>query len=213
MDYADENLAKQNSILRCCDYMLVMVSNNYLKDYYSMSVLIKKYKKGGRNAKVIPIVIEKSIYEPEQQAKLEGFWEKRFSDYKEEYFTGDFRGKTAEMLKEMQSIKEMIGCFVEFSIQKDPKSSLEPFKKVIMQIEKNKKGIIEERKEVYVENYFDKCQIIQAKGHAEVKAKQINGQDSHSGLDEIIKAIQEELEGMQSQEAESAKDALGLLQD
>lgn len=213
MDYADENLAKQNSILRCCDYMLVLVSNSYLKDYYSMNVLAKNYKKDGRNIKVIPIVIEKSIYEPEQQAKLEKDWEERFTDYQKEFFDGDFKGKAAERLREMQIIKEMIGCFVEFSIQKDPKSSLAPFKKLIMQIEKNKKGIIEERKEVYVENYYDKCQINQAKGHGKIKAKQVNGMDLHSALDALIKAMAEELEGMQSQDAESAKDALELLKD
>lgn len=213
MDYADINIAKENSILRCCNYMLVMVSNGYLKDFYSMKILAKNYKKGGRNPKVVPVIIEKSIYEPEQQAELEDFWEHRTEDYKEKFFKGDFGGKKAETIKEMQNIKEMIGDFVEFSIRKDPKSNLKPCEKVIKKIEKNNKGIIEEKEGVHVENYFDKCQIIQAKGHAKVKTKQVNGQDPHSDLDEIIKAIKEELEDMQGQDAESAKDALGLLQD
>lgn len=213
MDYADINIAKENSILRCCSYMLVMVSNECLKDFYSMKILAKNYKKGGQNRKVIPVIIEKSIYEPEQQAELEDFWEHRTEDYKDKFFKGNFGGKKAETIKEMQSITEMIGDFVEFSIRKDPKSNLEPYEKVLKKIEKNNKGIIEEKEGVHVKNYFDKCQIIQAKGHAKVKGKQVNGQDSHNGLDEIIKAINEELEGMQSQDAESAKDALGLLQD
>ena len=213
MDYADINIAKQNSILRCCTYMLVMVSNEYLKDFYLMKILAKNYKKGGQNRKALPVIIEKSIYEPEQQAELEDFWEHRTEGYKEKFFTGNFGGKKAETIKEMQSITEMIGDFVEFSVRKDPKSNLKPFEKVIKRIEKNNKGIIEEKEGVRVENYFDKCQIIQAKGHAKVKAKQVNEQDSHSDLEEIIKAIKEELENMQSQEAESAKDALGLLQE
>ncbi len=210
--HVNMNLRGKNNVLQYFDYILVIVSIKCLEDYSLMEILLGNYKLKGKNKKVIPVIIEDEIYEPEKQAELDAYWEKRIDDYKG-YFKGDFGGKTAKTIEKMQAIRTILSSFLDFSTQKDQKSDLEPFERVTKQIEENKKGIIENRRDVRMENYYSKCQFNQAGENGTVIATQNNENGAENDLNMIIAAVEKELKSLKEAEAENIKDMLSMLRE
>lgn len=210
--HVNVNLKGKNNVLQYFDCILVVVSSECLKDYSLMEILAANYKDKGKNKKVIPVIIEDEIYEPEKQAELDAYWEKRINNYKT-YFKGDFGGKEAKTIEKMQAICAMLSSFLDFSTQKDQKSDLELFQRVKKQIEENKKGIIEDRREVRMECYYNQCQINQASENGTVIATQNNENGAEKDLNSIIKTVEIELESMKEEEAENIKDMLNMLRE
>lgn len=216
----ENNLAnvKSNSnrklkLLRYFDYIVVILSKKCLEDYTLMEVLADNFVigKNGKNKKIIPIIIEQDIYEPETRAQIIKWWIDRYNDYEKNFFRGKYGDDISKTLEKMQQIIEMLKMFLVFSKDKDIKSDEEPYSRLIKKIEEYS-GVIHERSGVLVNNNYNynQCQIINAEDDSTVNATQNNG-ISKDELKSIVDLIENNLEKLNQEQAEDLKDTLSMV--
>lgn len=198
-------------LLKYFDYLVIILSDKCLKDYTLMEILVDNFSMGKncKNKKIIPIFIEQKLYEPEIRAEIIKWWNDRCDDYNRNYFRGNFGDEISKTLEKMQQIIEMLKKFLEFSKDKDIKSDVEPYLRLIRQIEENN-GVIYERSEIVEQNTYNNCQFVEAKDNSTVTATQNNG----IGKDElkgIIDLIEKNLEKLNQEQAEDLQDTLSMV--
>lgn len=119
-----KSYGKKGDIIKCFDYVTVIISKSFLEDLDSLDVLVENYKIGKKNKKILPIIVWKELYEPEIKAEVLEKMQARIDDYMKHHFKNDFDGVAANDLKRMQQKLKMLESFIEFAIERDPKTSL-----------------------------------------------------------------------------------------
>lgn len=138
-------------IINNFDYFVVIISEEIFSDLDLLDILESNYT--DKNEKLIPIIVDKSLYESESKSNIIKALRERTKKFKEERFDDDFTGIEASELKKMQKILKFLQDFIEFVTKRDRKKNLRPSKKIIQYIEYHRKEKVpEKRKEETREN-------------------------------------------------------------
>ncbi len=205
------NSNRKVKLLKHFDYLVIILSDNCLKDYILMEILVDNFSMGKncKNKKIIPIIIDQDLYEPETRAQIIKSWIDRSKKYEQDFFTGDYGDDITKTLEKMQHIREMLKNFLNFAIEKDIRSDEEPYLRLIRQIEENS-GVIYERSGIVIENNYNNCQFNQPKDNSTVIATQNNGIGKDE-LNNIIDLIEKNLEKLNQEQAEDLQDTLSMV--
>lgn len=119
---ADTNIAFNDTvdIINHFNYMVVVVSEELLKDLDSLDLLLDNYLLYEDNPKILPLVIWKELYDPNTKVDIVKRHEENIDVYKEKYANTKI-GK--QELKRMNRIHEMLESFVEFATIRDKKTN------------------------------------------------------------------------------------------
>ena len=115
---------KKGDIIKCFDYVTVIVSKSFLEDLDLLDILVENYKIGKKNKKMLPIIVWKELYEPEVKAEVLQKMQTRIDDYKNRYFKNDFNGVAVKDLQRMQKKLKMLEHFIDFAIERDQKRNI-----------------------------------------------------------------------------------------
>ena len=203
--------SRKLNLLKKFDYFVVFLSNECLKDYSLMEVLVEYFNtsSNNKNKKILPIFIDETLYEPETGEDIVNSWKERGNKFKEKYFTGNFGDDTSKTVEKMQQISYMLRKFLVFAREKDTKSDEDPYLRLVRKIEEHS-GVTHERSGVMVNNTYNECQIINAKDHSTVTATQNNGINKDE-LKDIVDLIEKNIEKLNQEQAEDLQDTLSMV--
>lgn len=121
-------------VINYYDYVVVIISKTFLEDLDLLDVLVTNYEIEGKNRKILPIIIWKDLYKPEVKAEVLENFKKRIDAYRTNHFDDDFSGNVAEELKKMQQILNMLKYFIKFATERDRKTNLQAYEKLLKYI-------------------------------------------------------------------------------
>lgn len=199
------------NLLKIHDYFVVILSKKCLEDYTLMEILVENFNISNnyKNKKILPIFIDKALYEPETREEIANSWTERANKFKERYSTGNYGDDTYNTEDKMRRIACMLRKFLVLAREKDIKSDEAPYLRLIKKIEENS-GVTHERSGVMVNNTYNECQIINAKDHSTVTATQNNGINKDE-LKDIVDLIEANLEKLNQEQAEDLQDTLSMI--
>lgn len=118
----DTNIAFNDKvdIINYYDYLIVVVTEQLLKDLDSLDILLDNYSLYGDNEKILPLILWKDLYKPNVKADVIENYKKEIDEYEEKY--SNSRVGQYE-LKRMKKIFEMLESFLEFATNRDKKTN------------------------------------------------------------------------------------------
>lgn len=118
----DTNIAFHDKvdIVNYYDYLVVVVSEQLLKDLDSLDILLDNFSLYGDNEKILPLILWKDLYKPNIKADVIENYKKEIDEYEEKYSTSRVG---QHELKRMKKIYEMLENFLEFATNRDKKAN------------------------------------------------------------------------------------------
>lgn len=144
----EKSYDEEIDVISYYDYVAVIISKAFLEDLDLLDVLVKNYEIGGKNRKVVPIIIWKDLYKPETKAEVVENLQKRIDTYRANHFDDDFSGNVAEELKKMQQILNMLKHFIKFATERDRKTNLQANEKLLKYIRYDRGGDVADKEGV-----------------------------------------------------------------
>lgn len=116
----DTNIAFNDKvdIVNYYDYLVVVVSEQLLKDLDSLDILLDNFSLYGDNEKILPLILWKDLYNPNVKADVIENYKKEIDEYEKKYSTSRVG---QHELKRMKKIYEMLESFLKFATNRDKK--------------------------------------------------------------------------------------------
>ena len=147
----DTNIAFNDKvdIVNYYDYLIVVVSEQLLKDLDSLDILLDNFSLYGDNEKILPLILWKDLYKPIVKADVIENYKNEIDEYEKKY--SNSRVGQHE-LKRMKKIYEMLESFLEFATNRDKKTNKMSGDKKILSYILSVSGKPVADKEICVEN-------------------------------------------------------------
>lgn len=131
---------KNKNIASAYDYVGMIFSVQSLKDYPLMCDVIGVFQIKRNRNKIIPLIVEDKIYEPEIQGEIVQCWDNRISAFNEGYYQKDHSISVLEKLRKMQEIRNCLEDIFCFATDIDKKSDLSVFDKIKKRVKEDEEG-------------------------------------------------------------------------
>ena len=157
-DIAELNSVYNNKVrvFKEVKYMIVLVSENFIKDWSRMKILFDNYRIGGNNKRIIPLIVQNDLYEPHKRTAILNTLQKYRKDYAEEFCVKNHNEVSSEELLDMTKIIEMANDFLKFSIKRNKKSNKPLGAKVLKYIEMDTHSVLAKNETNIAERENDK---------------------------------------------------------
>lgn len=123
-------------------YMVVLVSNNFFGDWSRMKILLDNYRIGGNKKSIIPLIVQKDLYDPKKSGEISNLLEEYSKDYADKFCVKKHSFNASTKLKEIEKIIKMANEFLDFSIKRDKRSSKTLGAKVLKYIEMDTHSVL-----------------------------------------------------------------------
>ena len=117
------------------EYIIILVSKDFLHDWSSMEILLRNYKINEKNNNIIPFIVDNDLYDPIKKKKILKSLQEYSVQFVAEYYVKDYDEDVPEELAKMQRIIKMANDFLTFSLNRDKKSNKPLYQKIVKYIE------------------------------------------------------------------------------
>lgn len=145
IEESDMDFNDRINVVEHFDYLVVIISKDLLNDLDLLDIVSDNFEIGGKNEKIVPIIVWEELYEPEIKADVTSKLRNRIGEYYKKYFDGNFNGDEASELSRMQKIESMLGIFLKYALKMDKKRNLSPEQKLVKFVECYRKEAITDR--------------------------------------------------------------------
>ncbi|MCM1221063.1 MAG: hypothetical protein NC548_41930 [Lachnospiraceae bacterium] len=174
---------ENKDIINTYDYVVVIVSKDFLEELDLLDILEANYKCKEENEKILPIIIWKDLYEPEGKDEIVKDLKKRIDGYQESHpeILSDLDGNVAKELGRMQRILTMIEDFIYFAARRDKKVNLQGSNKLLKYIRYESNIEVADReisvgsKDGIINQTINAAQVNIANDHATINANMGGG--------------------------------------
>ena len=117
------------------EYMIVLVTEDFLLDWALMEILLDNYILGENNDSIIPLVVDDALRDPMNKTKIINSLLEYSKKYVNEFFIKDYNDEVPVELEKMQRIIKMTKDFLNLALRRDKKSYKSFGQKIVKYIE------------------------------------------------------------------------------
>ncbi len=109
-----KNIREYMDTVRKMDYVILLISKNYIKSFNCMSEVLSVMKDPNYEKRIFPAIVEKSVYNIIWRVKYVKYWENNVNKLKNEIETIEKKAGIKHIMEELKKTQDILNSIDEF---------------------------------------------------------------------------------------------------